>query len=287
MGLIDAAKKQEAEERAADRRLADAERLLAIQEAAKNRAAERFALIAKTKMGEGVPLEAPEVTQTTSEGAKSIGLQDGLVGMTREQVMAYENPDMLAQYDKQLAADKSLAASAVEGKTRQRTKDEAIQAALDDALLNDPAAFTAGAGLISSASKGDIEQRKLESAEKREQMRIDQRDRSDDKKFEAMMARIESATSGKGAEKTALIQNAEYLKSLGYSDDKIEKFIFEKKEIPLADLAAKILAGDKYGEITPQEAAQKAIELNKALDTLAKSAPAATSGRPPLSSLRK
>lgn len=298
VGLIDMRMKKqdqiEAEERAADRKLSDAERLLAIQEAMKNRAAERFSAIYKGKLGEQVPVEPEQVTRTTSEGAKAAGLQDGLINMTREQVAAYKDPDMLAQYDKQMAEDKRLAAEKVEGKTRPRTQDEAIKAALNEALANDPAAFVAGHAMTASDQKEKLEERKLASKEKIEQMRIEQRDRSDDKRFEAMMARIEALGNkdGKGGgDKTALIQNAEYLRSLGYSDDKIEKFIFEKKEVPLEDLAAKIYAeGSKNGgEMTPEQAAQRAISLRNALSSATKhGGQIAPSGdRPPLSSFMK
>jgi uncharacterized protein (DUF3084 family) len=123
----------------------------------------------------------------------------------------------------------------------------------------------------------------MASREKIEQARIEQRDRSDDKRFEAMMARIEvlGSKDGKsGGDKTALIQNAEYLKTLGYSDDKIEKFIFEKKEIPLEDMAAKILAGDKTMDMTPEQAAQKAIAVRKELDRLRDAKPTVQNDAP-------
>jgi hypothetical protein len=171
---------------------------------------------------------------------------------------------ILEQITEQAAAQKGLNEEAAAGKTRKRTFSEAVQAAREETALNDPAAFVAGESMFGGDRKAELEEKKLTSKEKMEQLRIEQRDRSDDKRFEAMMARIESATGGKGGNSTALIQNAEYLKTLGYSDDKIEKFIFEKKEIPLADLAAKIMAGDSV--LTPQEAAQKAVQLSRALD---------------------
>jgi hypothetical protein len=251
-------------------------------EASKVAPMQRFSGLMSAKMNEQVPQEAEAVTKTTGEGAKAAGLQDGLVGMTREQVLAYKDPAMLAQYDKQMGEDKRLAEEKVAGKTRPRNQSEAIKAALNEALMNDPQAYVAGR-TITAADKDDIEERKMASREKIEQARIEQRDRSDDKRFEAMMARIEvlGSKDGKsGGDKTALIQNAEYLKTLGYSDDKIEKFIFEKKEIPLEDMAAKILAGDKTMDMTPEQAAQKAIAVRKELDRLRDAKPTVQNDAP-------
>lgn len=69
----------------------------------------------------------------------------------------------------------------------------------------------------------------------------------------------------KDATPTALMQNAAYLKGLGYSDAEIKNFIFDKKQLSLDDLAAKILSGDKSGEMTPEQAAAKAVQLRASL----------------------
>ena len=234
-------------------------RIAEATEARKNAPMERFSGLVSAKMGEQVPVEAAPVTQSTAEGAQAAGLQSGLVGMTREQVAAYQNPDMLAQYDRQIAEDKRIAQEKVAGQTRPRTLQEATKAANEESFANDPGAYLAGKTLT-AADKQDLEQLKIISNEKIAQARIDQRDRSDDKRFEAMMARIESI-GGKSADQTALIQNAEYLKKLGWNSDKIEKFILDKKEIPIEDTAAKFLAADITGTMTPEDAARKAVAL--------------------------
>jgi hypothetical protein len=308
-GLIDAEIKKEDQREtdsiAADRKLQDAERLLAIQDTMKNRAAERFSGVARQKMGEQVPVGVEPVTSLSSDGARAAGYKDGLVNMnpldasgrlqailmdpnaTTEQK---ENAQgMLEQIVQQAKAQRGLNEREAEGKTRPRTRDEAIQAALEDTSINDPAAFVAGHTMFKDDAKEKLEERKLASKEKIEQNRIDQRDRSDDKRFEAMMARIESATGGKAGNKTALVQNAEYLKTLGYSDDKIEKFIFDKKEPSIEELAGKILSSDKLGGMTPVQAADKAIALRNALNkaTGASSTTPQNGNRPPLSSFMK
>ena len=243
------------------------QKALRIAEAAetrKNAPMERFSGLVSAKMGEQVPVESAPVTQSTAEGAQAAGLKSGLVGMTREQVEAYKDPDMLAQYDRQMIEDQRLAQEKVAGQTRPRTLQEATKLAKEESFANDPGAYLAGQTLT-AADKEEIEQLKIASREKIEQARIEQRDRSDDKRFEAMMARIESIGGGKSANQTALIQNAEYLKTLGYDSNKIEKFIFDKKEIPIEDTAAKILASDITGTMTPEEAAKRAVALRNAV----------------------
>lgn len=148
VGLIDMKIKEEAqreaEERAADLKVSVEERLLAAKEMANSRAAERFQAIAQRKKNEPLPVTADPVVRTTAEGAKAAGLEDGLVNMTREQVAAYGDPEMMAQFDAQLAADNRLAQERVAGQTRTRTTDEAISAAMDEAKLTDIMAFEAG-----------------------------------------------------------------------------------------------------------------------------------------------
>lgn len=239
-------------------------RIAEATEARKNAPMERFSGLVNAKMNEQVPVEAAPVTQSTSEGAQAAGLKNGLVGMTREQVAAYQNPDMLAQYDRQIAEDQRLAQEKVAGQTRPRTLQEAARAAKEEAFATDPGAYLAGQAMT-AADKQDIEQIKIASREKIEQARIEQRDRSDDKRFELMMARMESMGGGKAGNQTALIQNAEYLKTLGYDSSKIEKFIFDKKELPIEDVATKILASDPLGQMTPEEAAKRAVALRNAL----------------------
>jgi hypothetical protein len=275
-GLIDRQMAEEAEVRAADRRLNDTLRLEAAREMQKNRAAERFSAVARRKAGEEIPMDAAPTTATTAASGQAIGLKEGFTGDIAQQRALLERikdpterAEAIAQLDAQVKAQQSIDGQANAGKMRKRSTLESARAALEETMLNDPAAFQAGQGMIHAASKDDLEERKLASKEKIEQARLDQKDRSDDKRFDAMMARIENGVGGgKGGNSTALMQNAEYLKSLGYSADEIKNFIFDKKQMSLDDLAAKILAGDKYGEMTPEQAAQKAVQLRGSLDKL-------------------
>lgn len=108
----------------------------------------RFGIVARSRAQEEVPVTADPIVKTTRAGAEAIGLKDGLQGMTREQVLAYKDPEMLAQFDAQLAADNKIAQDAVAGKTRPRTSNEAFDAALEDVKINDPEAYVAGKKLV-------------------------------------------------------------------------------------------------------------------------------------------
>jgi hypothetical protein len=215
--------KEEAEARAADRKLQDAERLMAIQEAMENRAAERFASVVKQRSGEEVPLEAPGLAETglTQGSAQAMGLKDGIQGdastvnsilqtakdtlsnPTATEAQKMQAQELIAQIEGQMGAQGNLNAKSVEGKTRKRTVNEAARVALEDTLLNDPAAYKAGKDLL--YDKADVEAAKQEAQYQREilrQDRLDQRNREDNRSREAaaetrMLGMIERMASKK------------------------------------------------------------------------------------------
>ena len=227
----------EAEERAANRQLATEERLLAIREAAKNRAYERFSQIMRTKQGEEVPIDPASVAETglTAEGAAAAlgkriydgkeqdatGIQ-GSAGQVKQLVQRAKetlmNPSateeqkadargLIDQLMRQEKAQGEVNAKAVEGKTRKRTFDEVVEAARQDAALNEPAAFAAGEAMFAAERKEKREDQKLASREKIEAERNDQRakeatyrDAQAERRHEEMMQRLEA--QGKNAADT-------------------------------------------------------------------------------------
>lgn len=216
--LADRQLKEEAEARAADRKLADTERLLAIQEAMKNRAAERFSAVARTKAGEEVPQQPKSVAETglTQEGATAAGLESGIQGdaatvkgIVERAKATMANPtatdeqkqqaqELIAQLEGQVKAQEGVNAKAAEGKTRKRTWGEAIQSAREETSLNDPAAFIAGEGMFGADRKADLEEKKLASREKIEEAKTAQREKEQtyrdaqaERRHEEMMARLE------------------------------------------------------------------------------------------------
>jgi len=158
-----------AEQRAADIKLNTAERMMAIEEAMRNRAGDRFTAIYKTKMGEEIPVDAPTLEQTgvTREsaveatadkpGADFAQSPTDLAALEQQLKRAAGNPDAtdeqrqdardaLAALQAQKAKQKDVNAASVEGKTRKRTDTEAARAAMEEAAGSDFGAFTAANG---------------------------------------------------------------------------------------------------------------------------------------------
>lgn len=176
----------QAEQRAADIKLDTDQRLLAIQEAMKNRAAERFSTVVKAKMGEPVQAEAQPVSETgiTHASGEAIGLpaslqqspaavknlmtlaQGTLANPTATDQQKEDARALMDQIGRQSDAQATLNAADAKGKTRPRTVDEASQAALDETLQTDAPAFAAGTGMLSTGYKQDIAARNLDVREK-------------------------------------------------------------------------------------------------------------------------
>lgn len=178
--------RMQAEQRAADIHLDMQQRMLAIQEAMKNRAAERFSTVVKDKMAEPVQADAQPVSETgiTHASGEAMGLpaslQQSPAGVNKLVKLAQDtlaNPAatdqqkedaraLMEQIGKQSDAQATLNTDAAKGKTRTRTVDEASQAALDQTLQTDAPAFAAGTGMLSTGYKQDIASRNLDIREK-------------------------------------------------------------------------------------------------------------------------
>lgn len=191
-----------AEQRAADMKLSLAERTLAMEEAMRKRAAERFAAVTKGKLAEPVPLEAQTVEQTgitRESAAAALGTRDygngpeaaTGIAASAEEVKEYirqakatlANPSatpeqreaaqmLIEQLDQQAKAQGDLNAEAVKGKTRTRTVSEARDAALEETALNgDVVAHEAGRSLWKDAMASERldAKEKVEANEKQAQ----------------------------------------------------------------------------------------------------------------------
>lgn len=114
--------------------------------------ANRLAAKARDFAKEEVPVEPEEVKRTSGRDPESKFSKDGetvgLVGYTRDQIAAYKDPAMLAQFDRQMAVDKQAAIDKVKGMTRPRTSQEAMDAAMEDSLIADPQAYAAGKAIL-------------------------------------------------------------------------------------------------------------------------------------------
>lgn len=130
-------------------KIADEERAQARAEAP----LKRMGGIIFEKRNQDVPLEAAPVTKLSGQGEAFDGqalTMGGLQGdPAKLRKMAEAMPDgedktnILKQLDNQMASDTKTTKDAVAGKTRKLTADEAEQAALSEALANDPVAYAA------------------------------------------------------------------------------------------------------------------------------------------------
>lgn len=223
-----------AEQRAADIQIDTKQRLMAIEQAMRTRAAERFSTVVRQKM-QGQPLEiAPgDPAPLTNEG---MTVKPSIEDATQQAL-----DDTLQNDPEAYMAGTGMLGSVMKERTQERQL----------------------------AAREKIEQARIDSREKTEAAKLEQRDRSDNKRYEAMMARIEASANraaggGKGGSKSALIQNVEFMRDvLKYSPEKIESFIFDKKTISKPELTAKILSDAKKSmdDITPEQASAMADSI--------------------------
>lgn len=212
---IDSERKLEAEEIAADRNLKTQERLLAAKQAMENRAAERFAEIYKRERDVPAQQEAAPVTEFTAAGTQQAGFRDGMQGdaaaLVRQFSAVLNNPNatdeqkghaqaILGQLGEQVDGQKQANAKAVEGKTRPRSFNETMEAAVQTAMGEDAPAAAYGAGLLDKLTKDDRELAKQREITKREEMKEAGRDRRNREDNETTLARVEKQI--KDAQKT-------------------------------------------------------------------------------------
>lgn len=237
-----------AEQRAADIKLDLNQRMAAADEMMKNRALERYSGLVKDQMGVEVPQEADGVDKTgiTRDAGKAVGLID--VGGTKvrgdfnadpatlktmladanarltnpnstDQVRT-EAQELIAVLQKQIDAQKSLNEDAVDGKTRKRTLEEAVTAANEYALQNDPTAYVAGTTAYNNANKDDIaekrlaQQAKLAAAAGDRQLQLERM--REDGRYRDILAKLD-ANGGTAGHLPANVATIEYLVQHGSS----------------------------------------------------------------------
>jgi hypothetical protein len=143
-------------------------------EEAKNAPLNRITALARTKMTEEVPVEAEPVTAVS--GVNDQGEKFGFKGDI-EKMRASINalPDgedktkAMAQLDAQVSQDTARANSLVNGKTRKRTADEALAAAVDEAKTTDLPALAAYETQIGKPAR---DERRVANQETKEENRF-------------------------------------------------------------------------------------------------------------------
>jgi hypothetical protein len=172
----------------------------ALDERTKNAPLNRLSEKAKNFAQEGVPQEAPPVSNLTGAGlvginpdvepdSKFVGNpQDVLKG-----IMALpDGPDKeaaLRQLQGQVQGDAALNAQSVAGKTRKRTPQEAVRAAVQDAAVNDMPAYAAYESQIGKPLR---DERKIDNSERREDNRAALSAQTEDRKERQMRQQLET-----------------------------------------------------------------------------------------------
>jgi phage FluMu protein gp41 len=219
--------KEEAEARAADRKLKDAERLMAIQEAANARAEERRETLRRGGMQHDLEFKTnPDNVQAVANAEVQ---KHGVIAPGKAAVES--SPQMLA-------AKRSIA-----------------QAGHIDSPLS-----LAQAAKLNQDLKGDKELQELYS-------QLDAAvEANDDAAVQKIRAKIDvrNQTRSRGSEGTALTKNVAMLRAMGMSQEQIENYIFNKKGTPIESIVTDLMKNDSL--LSPQDAVAKAVEIKKALD---------------------
>ena len=136
---------------------------------------QRLGIIAQSQMANQVPVEAEPVTSLqsntdTQDASKPRGAFHGDPVKVRKDIMASqasseEKDNLLAALDSQIAAENDKAKTDIAGKTRAPTSDEAFDAAMDKAKIDDPVSYMAGQGIVNSEAKVQSLQDKASNAQ--------------------------------------------------------------------------------------------------------------------------
>ena len=144
----------------------------------KNAPLTRLSAKAQTLAGQDVPLEpAAATTLPAFDPAAAKGEPGkfrGDITAARADIAKITDPvaraEALAQLDGQVGEEQERQRGIVSGKTRKRTNDEALQAAVDDAKVNDIPAFAAYEEKVGKPARED---RRVANSEKREDTRLE------------------------------------------------------------------------------------------------------------------
>lgn len=137
----------------------------------KNAPLNRISAAAKAKMAEEVPLEAAPVTAVsgTDDAGEKFGFKGDLQTVRKSIEALPEGEDKtaaMAQLQSQVATETKTGLINVQGKTRRRTADEALAAAVEDAKVND---LPAVAAYESQIGKPKRDERRIDNQETRQE----------------------------------------------------------------------------------------------------------------------
>lgn len=287
---------------------------LALEQEFRDAPLNRLGTKAKELAGQEVPVEAEQVAPVTTTGGilsrdgmvgvdgkpiqktgESRGLATGLPGGAqsiaemKDQILNDPNVSeedkrgLVAQLDAQAAqenqANAARATAAVAGKTRKRTADEALLAAVDDAKINDlpaAAAYEANIGkpkrderrADNLERKSDLQEKKndAEAADRKRRADWLQTHQTEALELQREIARTNAQRGGADAKDPAAVSTAKWLAA--NKDDPVMMDAWERanqtKSKDVKGIAADLMAKDPM--LSAAEAVTKARELVEASD---------------------
>ena len=176
------------------------------------------------------------------------------------------SPEQQAVYDQAKQADKDRI---------ENSRDTLIQAGID-------AGYIKPKDVMQDTSKIDMAQLRAEIINSKNESAMDRKKLDAENKLELARMWISAGKNGaSGSDATALERNVKMLKDMGFSQDKVEKFIFDKKEAPIEDVAAQLLKLDPMAgtskAMTLDDAVKKAVGIRQQTQSLLNSSTQSTS----------
>jgi len=166
----------------------------------KNSGLKRISAGAQAKMNEEVPLEAAPVTRVsgTDDAGEKFGFE-GDIATQRKAIETIADPvqrqEAMAQLDKQVAGDTKKGLINVAGKTRKRTADEALEAAVSDAKVNDLPAYADYEARVGKPLRDerriDVSEKKSDAAAANSAKESDRKAQADARKAEIDLRRLD------------------------------------------------------------------------------------------------
>lgn len=190
----------------------------------KNAPLNRLQQRAQTFAGQDVPVEAAPVTDvsgTDAQGGK-FGFK-GSIDQMRQDIQKMPNDEYraeaTAQLERQIGVDTGRAQGLIAGQTRKRTNSEALQAASDDAKVNDLPAYAAYEAQIGKPMRDerrtDVAETKADNQNAISNRRLDIQQQFNENRAarQDRMAGIQEARAGRMEDRQGLQMDKEELRS--------------------------------------------------------------------------
>lgn len=174
--------------------------------------------------------------------------------------------------------------------TRQRTRPEAVRAALEEASLTDGAAYRAGRGMLDAELNDERDEKKSQRLEKRDDARYElERERLDSAERRADADRksregiadkriaVSASKGGAGGKGSAQVQLLQFLRNdLKWSDEKVTDYLTQSKGKSVDQIFMSLKNKDKFNDHSDEDLMDQAREIKRMSSAGSGAAPAAT-----------